>query len=258
MQKLQHPAFSIITVVYNAKDLLELTIKSVTEQTYDSIEYIIIDGGSTDGTVDIIKKYENHISNWISEPDKGLYDAMNKGQKIATGDYIWFINAGDTIFSTTTLSDVVSKLSTLPDIIFGEVMLVDNKRQHIGTRSEVTTKKLPEQLNAYSLQKGMVVSHQAFLPKVSITSPYLLDNLSADIDWVINCLKKSHSNFHTKMTLATYLIGGVSKQRHRESLQDRFVVMKKQYGLSATLRAHFTFLLEAIVHKLKRVGKKTY
>lgn len=86
---------SIITVVYNAKNLLEKTIKSVFSQSYINIEYIIIDGASSDGTVDIIKKYENKISYWVSEEDNGIYDAMNKGIKMAKGDGLIFMNAGD-------------------------------------------------------------------------------------------------------------------------------------------------------------------
>lgn len=90
-----NPLISIITVVYNGEKYLEQTINSVINQTYKNIEYLIIDGGSTDGTIDIIKKYENHISYWISEPDKGLYDAMNKGILKAKGELIGMINSDD-------------------------------------------------------------------------------------------------------------------------------------------------------------------
>ncbi|NJL11154.1 MAG: glycosyltransferase [Calothrix sp. SM1_7_51] len=87
---------TIITVTYNAGEYLEQTIQSVISQTYDNLEYIILDGGSTDSTIDIIKKYENSIAYWCSEPDKGIYDAMNKGIAISRGDIIGLINAGDT------------------------------------------------------------------------------------------------------------------------------------------------------------------
>lgn len=89
---------SVITVCYNCVSVIEQTIKSVLEQTYPNIEYIIIDGGSMDGTVDIIKKYSDTVTYWISEPDNGIYDAMNKGIDMATGDYLNFMNAGDTFF----------------------------------------------------------------------------------------------------------------------------------------------------------------
>ena len=89
-----HPKFSIITVTYNAAKVLEDTIQSIVTQTYKNLEYIIVDGGSTDETLDIIHKYQEHITTVISEPDQGLYDAMNKGIKLATGDYLCFLNAG--------------------------------------------------------------------------------------------------------------------------------------------------------------------
>jgi glycosyltransferase involved in cell wall biosynthesis len=95
-KKVKEPLLvSIITVVYNGEKTLEQTIQSVINQTYQNIEYIIIDGGSTDGTLDIIKKYEAHLSFWVSEPDKGLYDAMNKGIGIAKGELIGMINSDD-------------------------------------------------------------------------------------------------------------------------------------------------------------------
>ena len=89
----QSVKFTIITITYNAAQWLERTILSILSQSYGNIEYVIIDGASTDGTVDIIRQYAPGVSFWLSEPDKGLYDAMNKGLQHATGDYVWFINA---------------------------------------------------------------------------------------------------------------------------------------------------------------------
>ena len=104
------PTFSIITITYNAVRLVEQTLLNVLSQSYPNIEYIVIDGGSTDGTVDIIRRYESGLAYWVSEPDKGIYDAMNKGLQKATGDYVWFINAGDTLCSSDTVQSVVSRL----------------------------------------------------------------------------------------------------------------------------------------------------
>ena len=97
------PTFSIITITYNAVRLVEQTLLNVLSQSYPNIEYIVIDGGSTDGTVDIIRRYESGLAYWVSEPDKGIYDAMNKGLQKATGDYVWFINAGDSLCSSDTV-----------------------------------------------------------------------------------------------------------------------------------------------------------
>lgn len=98
-----HPKFSIITVTYNAEKVLEDTIQSIVTQSYKNVEYIIVDGGSTDGTLTIVNKYKEHIHTIVSEPDKGLYDAMNKGIKLATGDYLCFLNAGDGLHEDDTL-----------------------------------------------------------------------------------------------------------------------------------------------------------
>ena len=107
---------------------MERTILSVLSQSYPNIEYILIDGASKDKTVEIIKQYESGIASWISEPDKGLYDAMNKGLKRATGDYVWFLNAGDTLYTADTVQRIVASLKkkvSLPDVIYGETQIVD-------------------------------------------------------------------------------------------------------------------------------------
>ena len=188
------PKISVITVVYNGQDFLEGTIRSVMNQTYKHIEYLIIDGKSKDKTVDIIKQYDHYISDWITEQDKGLYDAMNKGLKMATGDFVLFMNAGDQFADSTVLETVFSKYDATTDVLYGEVMMVDENRQAIGTRTEITTRKLPQQLTWKSMKLGMVVCHQAFIPRRELCPFYMVDNLSADIDWVIEILKKSRKN----------------------------------------------------------------
>jgi len=122
-----HPKFSIITVTYNAAKVLEDTIQSIVTQTYKNLEYIIVDGGSTDETLDIIHKYQEHITTVISEPDQGLYDAMNKGIKLATGDYLCFLNAGDGLHEDDTLLAMVHSIhgTSLPGVLYGETELVD-------------------------------------------------------------------------------------------------------------------------------------
>lgn len=110
--------YSIITINYNNKEGLELTIKSVLSQTYRNYQFIIIDGGSSDGSFDVIKKYANNINYWISEPDKGRYNAMNKGIKQAKGDYLNFMNSGDTFHSPTVLEDI-ARMNLTEDIITG-------------------------------------------------------------------------------------------------------------------------------------------
>lgn len=114
---------TIVTVCYNAADVIENTIKSVINQTYDNVEYIIVDGASTDGTVDIIKRYSDRISYWVSEPDKGIYYAMNKAVDVATGDYINFMNAGDVFFDDNVLKEVFDGKTFIEDVIYGSNLL---------------------------------------------------------------------------------------------------------------------------------------
>lgn len=114
---------SVVTVCYNSVDTIEETMLSVLNQTYPDIEYIIIDGGSTDGTVEIIKKYADRLAYWVSEPDKGIYDAMNKGISVATGDYINFMNSGDRFFDNEVITDVFSdKTINEYEIIYGDAV----------------------------------------------------------------------------------------------------------------------------------------
>jgi len=237
------PIISIITIIYNGVDLLPGTIESVIGQTYRGIEYIVVDGGSGDGTVDIIKKYAAQISQWISEPDEGLYDAMNKGLKMATGDFVWFMNAGDHIYATDTVEKMIEKWTPDTDILYGEVMLVDDARKELGTRSATTQQKLTNPLHWQDLAKGMVVCHQGFLPRRTIAPFYIKNNLTADIDWVIKCLKASKRTTATELIVASYLVGGLSKQQHRQSLQDRYVVLKEHFGFWGNLWNHLGILL---------------
>ena len=119
-----NPLISVVTVSYNAVSVIEQTIFSVINQTYPNVEYIIIDGGSTDGTVDIIKKYADKITYWVSEPDKGIYDAMNKGIELATGEWINFMNAGDSFYSFSILELIFGQTIFSNDIIYGDTLFL--------------------------------------------------------------------------------------------------------------------------------------
>ncbi len=237
------PKFTIITITYNAARWLERTVVSILSQSYPNIEYLIIDGGSKDGTVDIIKQYAPGIAYWVSEPDKGLYDAMNKGLKQATGDYVWFINAGDTLQSAATVQRIAMKIgkrSSLPDIIYGETSIVDAEGKPLGMRRL----KAPKQLTWKSFRMGMLVCHQSFIAKRTIAPDYDLQyRLSADYDWCIRCLKQAKSIYNTKMILSNYLEEGLSTQQRKASLKERYEVMCKYYGKFATIILHGWFAL---------------
>lgn len=255
---MESPSVSIITVVFNARELLEGTMQSVFSQSWPHIEYIVVDGGSKDGAADLLRANDSRIAAWVSEPDKGLYDAMNKGLRMATGDFVWFLNAGDQLFAPDTVEKVMAKCSPTTDILYGEVMLVGDDRRHLGTRSELSAQKLPAHLTWKSLRLGMVVCHQAILVRRDIAPSFIENNLTADIDWVIQALKKSRETVHTGLILAEYLQGGVSKKRHRQSLKDRYAVLRRHFGFLPNLLGHFWILARALWHRLRRVGKPHY
>jgi glycosyltransferase involved in cell wall biosynthesis len=226
---------SIITVVLNRKELLEKTIESIISQSNNNFEIVIIDGGSTDGTIEIIKKYSDNISYWISEPDKGIYDAMNKGLKSATGDFVWFLNAGDEIYSDDTLQKIVS-LNVLPDVFYGDVEYIDENRKELGTR---ILKKPPDNFSWRSLLKGMVVSHQSFIIKKEKSEFYNPDyKYCADIDWMINSMKNCEDVYNTKMILSKFLTGGYSKRNIIKSNKERYRILRKNFGFFPVIWSH--------------------
>ncbi|GAB3712613.1 glycosyltransferase family 2 protein [Spirosoma flavus] len=240
------PTISIITITYNAERFLERTIQSLAEQHVTDFEYIIVDGASTDGTLAIIRKYEQYVTRWISEPDKGLYDAMNKGQRMATGEYVWFMNAGDELHDAQTLPNLLVQINaTKADVYYSDALFIRNDGTPVGLRSEVTPHTLPHQLTWRDMALGMKVCHQAFVAKRAIAPNYPTNNLSADLDWEIRCLKSAKTIQYLPFVLCKYLVGGLSVQQHRRSLTDRFKVLTNHFGLLTTLWNHGRILWRA-------------
>ncbi len=251
-----NPLVSIVTVVFNGKEFLERTILSVIRQDYTDIEYIVIDGASSDGTLGIIRQYEKNITYWVSEKDRGIYDAMNKGIKASNGDYLWFLNAGDEIYGPDTVRKIVSGRGS-PDVYYGETMLVDASGNELGTRSEMSRNKLPETLSWKDMARGMVVCHQSFIVKRSIVPFYDLSYPhTSDIDWVIKCLKKAHDIVNTRLVLSRYLVGGYSKKNHLKAMVDRYAVYKKHFGFIANIINHAVIIKDLLGRKL--TGKSSY
>ena len=228
------PKLSVITIVYNNVKDIERTMLSVLNQSYPHIEYIIIDGASTDGTKKIIDQYRDQLAQYISEKDNGIYDAMNKGLSLATGDYLLFMNSGDEIYSTDTVKEVFAAAPGA-DIYYGETEMYDEGWHSLGQRRH----EAPETFNWKSFKHGMSISHQAIYVKRSLAGPYDLQyQYSADIDWIIRVAKKASSIINTHTYVAKYLTGGISKQKHIESLKERFRIFSKYYGLLPNLFNH--------------------
>lgn len=245
-----HPKFSIITVTYNAGKVLEDTIQSVVFQTYRNVEYIIVDGGSTDNTLEIANKYRDRITKVISEPDKGLYDAMNKGIRLATGNYLCFLNAGDELHENETLQKMVHTLNgnQLPDVIYGETAIVDEQGHFLHMRRL----SAPESLHWKSFKQGMLVCHQAFFARRELAINQLYDlqyRFSADFDWCIRIMKQSQYLHNTGLTLIDYLNEGMTTRNHKASLKERFRIMAKHYGWISTILHHGWFVVRAIYKK---------
>lgn len=241
------PLISIITITFNAEEFIERTIKSIQKQTNKNFEYLLIDGRSTDKTLSIVEQYKYLFDVIISEKDKGLYDAMNKGQQIAKGEYVWFINAGDEIFEAKATQKIEELANKSPDVIYGETNFTNNVGEILGTRSELTTHLLPDKLSWQMMKHGMLVCHQSFIAKRTIAPNYLKNNLSADIDWEINCLKAAKSMVKYDGILSNYLIGGISNRQLKKSLIDRFRVLKSHFGTLETLLAHGYILYRSLV-----------
>jgi glycosyltransferase involved in cell wall biosynthesis len=231
------PKISIITVVFNSEKFIERTILSVinAKKYYQNIEYLIIDGASKDKTIEIITKYKNQIDYLNSEPDKGLYDAMNKGLDISTGEYIWFLNSGDKIHIETTVKQIFESSIQPQDVYYGETIMVDENEQVIGMRRHTT----PLKLTWKSFKQGMKVSHQSIIFKKKLVTKYDLKyRFSADFDWCIKALKKSQNIQNTNLIFTSYLEGGLTKHNIIAGLKERFRIMTIHYGLTSTIFNH--------------------
>ena len=246
---LPKPVFSVITVVYNGAAVLERTLQSVVSQQYSRLEYLVIDGGSTDGTLELLERYRDRIDVLVSESDRGLYDAMNKGIDRASGDFIWFLNAGDEF----TTPDTVARLAEAwqgEDVLYGETIMLDESGQEAGFRDY---KRLPRALNWYSFREGMVVCHQSLVVSRRIAQRYNLDYpISADIDWAIRSLKRTEDSRIRRVDfpLSRYLRGGLSARRRRQAWRDRLRISLKHYGWVQTLVFHLIMAFKYLWRRL--------
>ena len=247
---------TIVTVTYNAESTLERTLKSVEMQTHGNVEHIIMDGASKDGTLAIAQAYKERNDDRdiriVSEPDKGLYDAMNKAIAIANGEYICFLNAGDKLHNPQTLEFIVHIAQHNPDagVIYGDTDIVDDN----GMKLRERRLSPPKRLNWRSFKNGMLVCHQAFYAKRSIVPAYDLSyRFSADFDWCVRIMKKAATMsmplVNSHLTRADYLSEGMTTANHKASLKERFAIMRKHYGLFTTLVQHAWFFIRALIKK---------
>lgn len=255
--------FSIITCTYNAESVLQRTLDSVLEQTYSHVEHIIVDGASTDATLNMVEAYrqKSDAEDWChevrvkSEPDRGLYDAMNKGIQRATGQYVLFLNAGDVFPSADTLelvAESVGEGEEPPAVLYGDTDVVDNEGHFLRHRRLSP----PHRLTWRSFMKGMLVCHQAFYARTDLAkaTPYDLHyRFSADVDWCIRIMRLARRRRlpmrNVGAVVVNFLDGGMTTTNHRASLKERFHVMAHHYGFVPTVLMHVWFVIRSLVKR---------
>lgn len=244
------PLFSIITVTYNASSVIKPTLDSIKEQDFKNFEHLIVDGASRDNTLDIAKAAEIPQMSIYSEPDKGLYDAMNKSIKLAKGDFLIFLNAGDCFADASSLSRIAALATADTDIVYGQTQIVNAEGEIIGKRHLTA----PKHLTPQSFKKGMLVCHQAFVARRTIVPLYdMTYRFSADYDWCIKCLKKSRRNAYVgDAPIINFLTDGLTNKYHKKSLKERYDIMCKNYGTITTFLLHLSFIPRYIIRKFKK------
>ena len=249
-----------VTITYNAASVLQRTLDSILCQDYSEIVHLIIDGASTDTTLQLVDDYiersnasgGGHRVQVTSEPDKGIYDAMNKGLRSIEGDYVCFLNAGDFLPASDTVSKIVGKVESCgsqPAVLYGDTDIVDSEGRFLHHRRLSP----PEQLSWKSFRQGMLVCHQAFYARTdfAIATPYDLQyRYSADVDWCIRVMKaaakESVPMLNLKMVVANYTEEGQTTLHHRESLWERYRVMERHYGRVQTFLLHCWFVVRSL------------
>ena len=256
--------FTIVTCTFNAAPVLQRTLDSVLSQKYADVEHLILDGLSKDDTVKMAMAYKersdksgnDHEVIVISEKDGGLYDAMNKGIRHATGDYIVFLNAGDTFPNADTLDTIASSIGDgekLPGVLYGDTDIVDMDHHFLRHRRLSP----PKRLTWRSFKTGMLVCHQAFYARTDLAKDTLYNNVdyrfSADVDWCIRimklCAKRHLALRNVNAVIVDYLDGGMTNKNHKASLKERFHVMAKHYGFVQTVFLHLYFVLRSVVKR---------
>ena len=239
---------SVITVVYNARSVIKETIESVLGQTYPNIEYIVIDGGSSDGTVKVIQQFAKNLSHFESKEDRGIYHAMNKGIVRASGDWLCFMNSGDRFFAPTAIEEVVSYLSHSdePDIIYGS----HEVRYRGGIRRKVSALPLE------GIWKGSRFSHQSAMisSELNRAEPYDESNaIAADFEFFYRAYANQRKFLSVPVTVASVEAYGISDRKRFASILGRWRIIDKSIGRA--LYYAWILLLETLKWPLKRISR---
>ncbi len=235
------PRLSIITVTYNALNELPATLNSIRCLQNMSVEYIVVDGGSTDGTLEYLQTQHELPIHWISEKDKGIYDAMNKGLRMAKGEFVWFLNAGDFLHNEHALNEILIA-NPMSDLYYGDTEMITPEGLSLGLRRG----GVPEQLGLDTLRTGMKVSHQSILVRRNLALEFDISyHLVGDLDWLIRLLKKGARVQNLHQIVSKFTIGGASGQQWNKAMKERWRCLQFHFGFGSTLWAHVYILLKA-------------
>jgi glycosyltransferase involved in cell wall biosynthesis len=217
------PKISVVTINLNRRAELETTIKSVLAQSYPNIEYLVIDGGSNDSSVELIKEWSSQIQYWVSEGDAGIYDAMNKGVRVATGEWVIFMNAGDRFHDESVVADIFAEPHDDADLVYGHSLLWYS-REGVGRfRPAEPPSVLPLRMNC---------SHQSLFTKrtVLLSAPLSVDLMAADYEFLAR-MHTEGSRFKVVDRIVSVCVsGGISDMNRAQSLFQRWKIATR-YGL---------------------------
>lgn len=232
--------FSIVTVTWNAAQVIAPTLNSVREQSCSDFEYLVVDGASTDDTLQLVREAAIEGTRIFSEPDNGLYDAMNKAIGLARGQYLIWLNAGDRFAAPDSLARLAACAAGSPGVIYGQTQLVDQTGHVLGMRHLTA----PKTLTADSFKHGMLVCHQAFVARRDLMPQYDLQyRFSADYDWCIRVLQASDRNAYCgDEPVISFLTDGLTDKYHKQSLMERYRIMCRHYGTLPTILRHLGFI----------------
>jgi glycosyltransferase involved in cell wall biosynthesis len=250
------PLISVITVVFNGARFLEQTINSVIKQTYNCVEYIIIDGGSNDATLDILRKHENKIDYWISEKDGGIYDAMNKGISLSLGNWLYFLNASDIIYSSSIFKKVVSNwcLQNGPYIHTGKVGMIDEEGEYLGYTHPNTRGSLDR------LKLENCVAHQSTFVNKKVFNEigvFKLLKIHGDYEFWIRSLTNGKIQFHfNDEVIALMRNDGVSSQRANYLVAQReMLTIMLESKIKSKFMLNLRYIFRALVYYLKTLTR---
>jgi len=240
----ENPLISVITVVFNGEKYLEKTIQSVLGQTHGNIEYIIIDGGSADKTLDIIKKYEYAIDYWVSEPDKGIYDAMNKGVLLAGGEWINFMNSGDVFYESGSIKALSGYFREKESLIYGDVLI-----SYVNFVKKIYAKSVS------SLWKGMICCHQSIFARKQILFKLGFNEeykMAADYDFLCRVYLGGYLIRRVDFVISKVIAGGVTETRRIETLRELMRISERVFKSKSPF-IYINYQILILIQRLKEI-----